>query len=107
MSDWYTYLIKCADGALYCGVTTDIRRRVSEHNSGKGAKYTRRHMKRPVELAWLKKAESKSAAYKEEYRIKHITREEKLKLVSEQPVKLALMSMYGVFSEEFKTGQNG
>ncbi|MCG8530068.1 MAG: GIY-YIG nuclease family protein, partial [Desulfovibrionales bacterium] len=45
---WVVYLVQCADGSLYCGITTDMDRRLGEHNSGKGAKYTR--SRRPVSL---------------------------------------------------------
>ncbi len=90
MGEWCTYLVKCADGTLYCGVTTDIFRRMAQHNSGKGAKYTRRFMKRPVELAWLKGELSKVEAYREEYRVKHLTRAQKLELVEEYRKKMAV-----------------
>ena len=76
---WYIYILECSDNTLYTGITTDVNRRLSEHNSGKGAKYTR--TRRPVVLKALFEAENRSEASKEEYRIKHLTRNEKLKLL--------------------------
>jgi len=75
---WYVYLLECVDGTLYCGITTDIHRRLSEHNSGVGSKYTR--SRRPVKLRALFEAKDRSEASKEEYRIKQLPRSEKLKL---------------------------
>jgi putative endonuclease len=76
---WYIYILECSDGTLYTGITTDVNRRLSEHNSGKGAKYTR--PRTPVVLRALFEAKNRSEASKEEYRIKHLTRKEKLKLL--------------------------
>jgi putative endonuclease len=76
---WYVYILKCANNSLYTGITTDIERRLKEHNTSKrGAKYTRN--KRPVILLKSFEFENRSTASKEEYRIKQLTREEKLKL---------------------------
>jgi putative endonuclease len=76
---WYIYILECSDNTLYTGITTDVNRRLLEHNSGKGAKYTK--MKRPVVLKALFEAKDRSEASKEEYRIKRLSREEKLKLI--------------------------
>jgi len=76
---WYIYIVECEkDGTLYTGITTDVNRRISEHNSGKGAKYTR--TRTPVVLRALFEANNRSEASKEEYRIKKLTKIEKLKL---------------------------
>lgn len=76
---YYLYILKCADETLYTGITTDIERRMREHNSSKvGAKYTR--VRRPVELVHLAKYKDRSAASVEEARIKKLSRAEKLKL---------------------------
>ncbi len=53
----YVYILKCSDGTLYCGWTTDLKRRVDAHNNGKGAKYTR--SRSPVELVYSEKYEEK------------------------------------------------
>ncbi|MBR0080005.1 MAG: GIY-YIG nuclease family protein [Synergistaceae bacterium] len=77
----FVYLLRCSDNSLYCGWTTDLEKRIEAHNSGRGAKYTKN--RRPVELVYYEECESKSAAMKREWFIKHkMTREEKLKLIS-------------------------
>jgi putative endonuclease len=79
---WWVYLLRCNDNSLYAGVTTDIHRRVDEHNNSKlGAKYTR--AKRPVNLVYLEKADNKSLACKREYQIRHLTKLKKERLVSD------------------------
>jgi putative endonuclease len=79
MKKWYVYILQCADGTLYTGITTDVNRRLNEHNSGKGAKYTRTRL--PVMIVAVTEAGSRSEASKEEYRIKQLTREQKMKLI--------------------------
>ena len=76
---WKVYMLRCADGSLYTGITTDVERRTAVHNSGKGAKYTR--SRRPVEVAYTEECADKSAALKRELEIKALTREEKLNLI--------------------------
>lgn len=80
---YYTYILRCADSTLYTGITTDIDRRIIEHNTDnkKWAKYTR--VRRPVELMYSEVFNTRSEACKREYSIKQMTREEKLSL-SEQ-----------------------
>lgn len=74
--DWHAYLVRCADGTLYGGVTTDLARRVAEHNAGtKGAKYTR--ARRPVALAYAEACASRSGAQAREAALKALTRAEK------------------------------
>ena len=82
-SNWYVYLLRCADNSLYTGVTTDITRRIKEHNScnKKGAKYTR--VRRPVSLAYQETAIDRKTACQREYQLKQLTKKEKEKLVSE------------------------
>lgn len=81
---YFVYILRCADGTLYCGITTDLERRVEEHNSSdRGAKYTRG--RRPVELVHSAAFADRSRASKEEYRIKRMTRHEKMKLISYIP----------------------
>ena len=78
---WYVYIVECADGSLYTGITTSIQRRILEHNySFKAAKYTR--SRRPVRLVYKKECKNRSEASKEEYRIKRLKRAEKLKLIT-------------------------
>jgi len=77
---YYLYILKCADGTLYAGITVDLKRRVGEHNSSAlGAKYTR--PRRPVKLVYSKKFRNRSIASREEARIKSLSRKEKLEMI--------------------------
>jgi len=76
---WYIYILKCSDGSLYTGITNNLNKRVLTHNKGKGAKYTKTRL--PVVLMASFEAEDRSKASKEEYRIKQLSRKEKLKLI--------------------------
>jgi putative endonuclease len=74
---YFVYILKCNDGTLYTGITSDLTRRVEEHNSSKlGAKYTK--ARRPVKLIYSKEFADRSAALIEEARIKKLSRSEKL-----------------------------
>ncbi len=75
----YVYLLRCADGTLYCGWTTDLEARVKAHNSGKGAKYTRSRL--PAELVYHEEFEDRHEALSREWRLKRLPREEKLALI--------------------------
>ena len=75
----YVYVLRCADGTLYCGWTTDPERRLEQHNAGTASRYTRQ--RRPVELALVVAAADRSAALREEARIKKLSRAEKLALL--------------------------
>lgn len=76
----YTYMVRCSDDSLYTGWTSDIKRRVKEHNEGKnGAKCTK--ARRPVKLVYYEKFETKSEAMKRECAIKKLSKEEKENLV--------------------------
>lgn len=72
-------MLRCGDGSLYTGITTDVERRLEEHRNGKGAKYTR--SRGPLELVYAEDCSDKSAALKRELEIKAMTRAEKLKLI--------------------------
>jgi putative endonuclease len=75
----FVYLLRCADGSLYCGWTVDVERRVAAHNTGRASRYTSRRL--PVELAAAWELESERAARSMEWRIKQLTRGEKLALL--------------------------
>jgi putative endonuclease len=75
----YVYVLRCCDGSLYTGWTTDVARRVAEHSAGMGARYTRSHL--PVELAYSESCGTRSEAMRREAEIKNMTREEKLSLI--------------------------
>lgn len=77
---YYLYILKCADGTLYTGITTNLERRLKEHNSSNlGAKYTA--ARRPVELVYQAEFINRSEASKQESAIKNLSREQKLKLI--------------------------
>lgn len=67
---WVVYLVRCSDKSLYCGITNNLKNRLAEHNSGKGARYTR--SRRPVTLVGTSSEMTKSDALKLEYRVKQV-----------------------------------
>ena len=79
----YVYVLSCADDTLYTGYTTDVARRVAEHDAGEGAKYTRGRT--PVELVHVESFETKSAAMSREYEIKQRSRAGKERLIESSP----------------------
>jgi len=80
---WSVYIVRCADDSLYTGITTNLARRLREHNSDRaGAKYTR--PRRPVRLVYREDADSRSHASKRENEIKKLTQKQKLLLIAEQ-----------------------
>ena len=83
MSEAFVYLLRCGDGSLYCGWTSDVPRRFEQHRSGTASSYTRSRL--PVELVWSRPMGSRSQAMREEARIKRLTRAEKLRLVGGGP----------------------
>lgn len=78
---FYTYIILTEDNTLYCGYTDDPKKRFEKHKEGTAAKYTRAH--KPLKIVYLKEFETKSEAMKEEYRIKHLTRPQKVALIED------------------------
>lgn len=80
---WSVYILRCSDGTLYTGVTTDVCRRVAQHDAGKGAKYTRG--RRPVEFVASVNVESRSAALVLEALIKRLPKEKKVERLLEGP----------------------
>ncbi|WP_251449385.1 GIY-YIG nuclease family protein [Vermiculatibacterium agrestimuris] len=79
MSYWL-YILRCGDGSLYTGITTDVERRLALHRSGKGAKYTRGRS--PLTVVYREEQPDKSAALRREAAVKKLTREEKLALIA-------------------------
>lgn len=78
---YFVYILECADQTFYTGITTDLDRRIKEHNNSKlGAKYTK--VRRPVKLIYSKEFENRSEASIEEFRIKKLSRLEKLNLIT-------------------------
>ncbi len=76
----YVYILRCSDDTLYCGWTNDLEARVTAHNSGRGAKYTRSRL--PAGLVYSEEYESRSEAMSREWHIKRLSRSEKLELIA-------------------------
>lgn len=86
--NWYLYILRCGDGTLYTGITTDVEKRFAQHRSGKGAKYTRG--RQPLELVYQAECGDHSAALKREYEVKRLPREQKLMLIDGNSTSLRL-----------------
>lgn len=78
---WFVYMLRCGDGSLYTGITTDVEARLEVHRSGKGAKYTRG--RGPLELVHSEECDTKSDALKRELEIKSLPRSDKMKLIGQ------------------------
>jgi len=78
---WYVYMVECSDGTIYTGISNNVSKRILAHNSGKGAKYTRSRL--PVALKWSQECENRSEASKLEYKIKKLSRKEKLQKIED------------------------
>ena len=79
-ADWHVYILRCADDTFYTGITTDLKRRLKEHNSpGGGARYTRH--RRPVRIVYTERAACRGAACRREYVLKQFSRTQKEKLI--------------------------
>ena len=78
---WFVYILRCGDGSLYTGITTDLAKRLAAHRRGRGSKYTRaRH---PLALVYLESRASRSAALRREAAVKSLPRAQKLRLIAE------------------------
>jgi len=80
----YTYILKCKDDSLYTGWTNDLKKRITSHNAGKGAKYTK--ARRPVELVYYEEFQTREEAMKREYAINQLSRKEKEALIKTRPL---------------------
>ena len=76
---WTVYILRCGDGSLYTGITTDLPRRMAAHESGRGAAYTRG--RRPLHLVYTERRRGRSAALRREAAIKRLPRHAKLALI--------------------------
>lgn len=87
---WYVYMLRCNDGTLYTGITTDVKRRLVEHNEGKnGAKYTK--ARRPVEMVYKKRCKDRSSAASKEAALRKLDRAEKELLIDKSSISLYSM----------------
>ncbi len=77
----YVYVLRCGDGSLYTGYTTDVSRRIGQHKRGEGAKYTRGRT--PITLVHVESFDAKPAAMRREYEIKGLSKQEKERLVDQ------------------------
>jgi len=84
MLRWLVYIVRCADGSFYTGITNDLEARLKKHNAGTGAKYTR--ARRPVALVWSEKKSSERAARRREAVIKKMTRAGKSRLIAARDI---------------------
>lgn len=80
MKPWYLYLLECADGSIYTGITTDVEARFLAHQNGKGARYTRSHP--PIKILCTVSYPDRSSASKAEYQVKRLTAAQKQDLIS-------------------------
>ena len=79
MNNWIVYMLRCSDGSLYTGVTTDLKRRFEEHTSGNGSKYVRSRL--PASVAYVELGHDQSSALSREAEIKSMTKQEKESLL--------------------------
>jgi len=79
---FYVYILECSDGSYYTGYTNDLEGRIKKHNDGKASKYTRSHL--PIKVVWKKGYKSGTWARKMEYRIKQLSREQKIELINKK-----------------------
>ena len=80
MARWFVYVLRCRDGSLYTGISTDVEQRVAVHNAGRGARYTRPRL--PVVVVHVERKRSRSTALKREAAIKSLSRAEKLNMLN-------------------------
>ena len=91
---WWLYILRCADDTLYCGITSNLERRIAQHNAGVGAKYTRG--RGPVKLAYSEECRSKSEALKFEIQAKKMKRTDKLRLIQAESKLIQFLSQQPV-----------
>jgi putative endonuclease len=99
MSDAWVYMLRCCDGSLYTGWTTDLTRRLARHSAGKASRYTASRL--PVELVLAEPMPDRRSAMREEARIKRLSRAQKLALVEQPKLAMIHQSVYhGVGGED-------
>ena len=98
---WVAYLVRCSDNSLYCGISNDLKIRLRDHNSGKGAKYTR--TRRPVKLVGISSELTKSEALKLEYKIKQLPVARKIAELTRKEEERTIEQGLKALLKEFKT----
>jgi putative endonuclease len=98
---WVAYLVRCSDNSLYCGISNDLKIRLLDHNSGKGAKYTR--TRRPVKLVGISSELTKSEALKLEYKIKQLPVARKIAELTRKEEERTIEQGLKALLKEFKT----
>ena len=88
---WIVYILECSDNSLYTGITNDMERRLEEHRTGRGSKYTKH--RRPLRVRFTDYQDTKSAALKREAAIKSLDRSGKLTLIATRPPDASLVSV--------------
>jgi len=101
---WFVYLARCADDTFYCGITNDLVARLTAHNAGKGARYTR--TRRPIEILVTRRCTTKGRALRLEYRVKQLTRAQKLTLIA-KPAGFAALSRMSPRRSASRTPKSG
>ncbi len=82
---YFVYIIQTVDNTLYCGIAKDVIKRFKQHIEGRGAKYLKSH--KPEKIVYIETYEDKSSALKEEYRIKHLLKTDKIELIKKNTEK--------------------
>ena len=100
MKPWYLYIVLCRDSTLYTGITTDISRRIKEHNSGRGAKYTKG--RGPVQLVHMRQCRNRSDASKLESKFKKLRRKKKLKIIQDIAMPGEIVQLAGYSNSRLK-----
>jgi putative endonuclease len=94
MSEWFLYVLRTGDGALYTGVATDVRRRLAEHHAGRGSRYLRG--RGPLAIVYQRKLGQRSLALCAEHSLKRRTKAQKEALVSAAPSRRRLLRFLGL-----------
>lgn len=82
---WTVYIVRCSDSTLYTGITNNLKKRLAEHNSGSGARYTR--SRRPVCLVYREGLPNRAAASRREHQLKKLSRAEKIQIITPETAK--------------------
>ncbi len=98
---WVAYIVRCSDNSLYCGISNDLKNRLVEHNTGKGAKYTR--SRRPVKLVGVSSELTKSEALKLEYKIKQLPADRKIDELTRKAAERTVCQDLKSIEKDFET----